>query len=313
MAAQARKANAAQAARKARASDSRGSAKRHSLILSLLMTVMLLYALLPLFWLVVNSSKTPGALFSTFGLWFGGPFALWSNIHQVLTYDNGIFVRWLANTLLYVVVGAGGATFLATLAGYGLAKYDFPGRRGVFAVVLGAVAVPCTALAVPTFLLFSDLHLTNTPWSVILPSLVSPFGLYLIWVYAQDAVPAELLEAARIDGASEIRTFFQISLRLLTPGRRHGAAVHRGGDLEQLLPAADHAEHAAVVPADGRPQRLGPAVVHGRRPGHLQPRDHRVAAHRHPDHDRLPDHAALLAVRPGRREREKVTGHRPRL
>jgi multiple sugar transport system permease protein len=136
----------------------------------------------------------------------------------VLPYDNGIFVRWLANTLLYVVVGAGGATFLATLAGYGLAKYDFPGRRVVFAVVLGAVAVPGTALAVPTFLLFSHLHLTNTPWSVILPSLVSPFGLYLIWVYAQDAVPAELLEAARIDGASEVRTFFQISLRLLTPG-----------------------------------------------------------------------------------------------
>jgi ABC-type glycerol-3-phosphate transport system permease component len=150
----AREASAAHAARAAR--NQRGR-KRHSLILSLLMTVMLLYALLPLFWLVVNSTKTPGALFSTFGLWFGGPFALWSNIHQVL-------------------------------------------------------------LAVPTFLLFSHLHLTNTPWSVIIPSLVSPFGLYLIWVYAQDAVPAELLEAARIDGAGEVRTFFQISLRLLTPG-----------------------------------------------------------------------------------------------
>jgi multiple sugar transport system permease protein len=202
----AREANAAHAARAAR--NQRGR-KRHSLILSLLMTVMLLYALLPLFWLVVNSTKTPEALFSTFGLWFGGPFALWSNVRQVLTYDNGIFVRWLVNTLLYVVVGAGGATFLATLAGYGLTK---------FAVVLAAVAGPGTALAVPTFLLFSDLHLTNTPWSVIIPSLVSPFGLYLIWVYAQDAVPAELLEAARIDGAGELRTFFQISLRLLTPG-----------------------------------------------------------------------------------------------
>jgi multiple sugar transport system permease protein len=211
----AREANAAHAARVTRRQQGR---KRYSLILSVLMTVMLLYALLPLLWLVVNSSKTPGALFSTFGLWFGGPFALWSNIHQVLTYDNGIFVRWLANTLLYVVVGAGGATFLATLAGYGLAKYDFPGRRAVFGAVLAAVAVPGTALAVPTFLLFSNLHLTNTPWAVILPSLVSPFGLYLIWVYAQDAVPAELLEAARIDGASEVRTFFQISLRLLTPG-----------------------------------------------------------------------------------------------
>ena len=192
--------------------------KRHSVVLNILMTVMLLYALLPLFWLVVNSSKTQTALFSTFGLWFGGKFALWSNIHQVFTYDNGIFVRWFANTVLYVAVGAGGATLLATLAGYGLAKYDFPGKRAVFAVVLGAVAVPGTALAVPTFLLFSTLHLTNTPWAVIVPSLVSPLGLYLIWVYAAEAVPTEILEAARIDGAGEFRTFLVISSRLLGPG-----------------------------------------------------------------------------------------------
>ncbi|HEY3879884.1 MAG TPA: carbohydrate ABC transporter permease [Trebonia sp.] len=192
--------------------------KRRSVLLNVLMTVMLLYALLPLFWLVVNSTKTQAALFSTFGLWFGGKFALWSNIHQVFTYDNGIFVRWFGNTVLYVVAGAGGATLLATLAGYGMAKYEFPGKRAVFAVVLGAVAVPGTALAVPTFLLFSDLHMTNTPWSVILPSLVSPLGFYLIWVYASEAVPNELLEAARIDGAGEFRTFFVISSRLLTPG-----------------------------------------------------------------------------------------------
>jgi multiple sugar transport system permease protein len=192
--------------------------KRRSVTLSVVMTVMAAYALLPLFWLVVNSTKTQRALFTTFGLWFGGPFALWDNIEQTFSYDNGIFVRWLLNTLLYVVAGAGGATFLAALAGYGLAKYDFPGKRAVFAVVLGAVAIPGTALAVPAFLLFSKLDLTNTPWSIIIPSLVSPFGLYLIWVYAQDAIPTELLEAARIDGAGELRTFFTVSLRLLSPG-----------------------------------------------------------------------------------------------
>jgi multiple sugar transport system permease protein len=196
----------------------RPARKRFSVTLSVLMTIMLLYALLPLFWLIVNSSKTQTSLFSTFGLWFGGKFALFSNIHEVLTYDNGIFLRWLGNTLLYVVVGAGGATALATLAGYGLARYQFPGKRAVIAVVLAAVAIPGTALAVPTFLMFSDLHLTNTPWSIIFPSLVSPFGLYLIWAYAADAVPADLLEAARIDGAGEFRTFAQISLKLLTPG-----------------------------------------------------------------------------------------------
>jgi multiple sugar transport system permease protein len=201
-----------------RATRRSGLRPRKSVALQAAMTLMLLYALLPLFWLLVNASKTQAALFSTFGLWFGGKFALWSNIHDTLTYDNGVYLRWLGNTLLYVVAGAGGATFLATLAGYALAKYDFFGKRAVFAVVLGVFAVPGTALAVPTFLLFSSMGLTNTPWAVIIPSLISPFGLYLIWAYARDAVPADLLEAARIDGAGEIRTFFTISLRLLSPG-----------------------------------------------------------------------------------------------
>ncbi|GAA1700801.1 carbohydrate ABC transporter permease [Microbacterium sediminicola] len=192
--------------------------KRKSLVLTLVMSVYLLYTLVPLFWLFVNASKTQENLFTTFGLWFGGDFALWDNIVDTLTYNDGIFVRWLGNTLLYVVVGAGGATLLATMAGYGLAKYNFKGRKIYFAVVLGAVAVPGTALAVPTFLLFSQMGLTNTPWAIIIPSLISPFGLYLIWVYATDAIPTELLEAARMDGASEIRTFFTISIRLLVPG-----------------------------------------------------------------------------------------------
>ncbi len=189
-----------------------------SVRLTLVMVLFAAYALLPLAWLVINATKSQTSMFGSFGLWFAGRFSLLDNLHQVLTYDGGIYVRWLANTLLYVVVGAGGATVLATLAGYGLAKYDFPGKRAVFATVLGAVAIPGTALAVPTFLMFSQLHLTNTVWAVIVPSLVSPFGLYLIWVYALDAVPTEILEAARIDGSGELRTFLTIGLRLLTPG-----------------------------------------------------------------------------------------------
>jgi multiple sugar transport system permease protein len=191
---------------------------RKSVALTLLMTLFLVYALVPLAWLVINASKTQADLFSVSGLAVGDSFALWDNIVQTFTYRDGIFLRWLGNTLLYVVAGAGGATLLATLAGYGLAKYAFPGRKAYFAVVLGAIAVPGTALAVPTFLLFSHLGLTNTPWAIIIPSLTNCFGLYLIWVYTIESVPDELLEAARIDGASELRTFFTISMRLLAPG-----------------------------------------------------------------------------------------------
>jgi multiple sugar transport system permease protein len=191
---------------------------RRSVTLTVLSGLMLLYALLPLAWLLINATKTQPDLLGTFGLWFGHDFALWDNIADTFTYHGGIFTRWLLNTLMYVVLGAGGATLLAALAGYGLAKFDFPGRRGVFAVVLGAVAVPATALAVPTFLLFAKLGLTNTPWAIIIPSLVSPFGLYLMWTFAADAVPDELLESARVDGAGEFRTFFSIASPLLAPG-----------------------------------------------------------------------------------------------
>lgn len=191
---------------------------RKSVALTALMVIFAIYSLVPLIWLIINASKTQAGLFSSFGLWFDDYFVLFQNIYETLTYRDGIFLRWFSNTLLYVVVGAGGATLLSTLAGYGLAKFRFRGRSAVFAIVLGAIAIPGTALAVPTFLLFSQLGLTNTPWAIIIPSLISPFGLYLIWVYAVDSIPTELLEAARMDGASELRTFFTISIRLLTPG-----------------------------------------------------------------------------------------------
>ncbi|GAA1772492.1 MULTISPECIES: carbohydrate ABC transporter permease [Streptomonospora] len=195
-----------------------GTAPRRSVVLTLLTGLVLVYSLLPLIWLAINATKTQADLFGSFGLWFSGDFALFTNIADTLTYDGGIFGRWLLNTVLYVVLGAGGATLLAVLGGYALAKFDFPGKRAVFAVVIGAVAVPGTALAVPTFLMFSEVGLTNTPWSVIIPSLISPFGLYLMWVFAVDAIPDELLEAARIDGSGELRTFVRIALPLLGPG-----------------------------------------------------------------------------------------------
>lgn len=196
----------------------RADRPRRSVLLTVLTGLVGLYALVPLAWLVINATKSQEHLFGSFGLWFAGDFSLAQNVADTLTYRDGIFLRWLANTVLYVVAGAGGATALAVLGGYGLAKFRFPGKRAVFAVVIGAVAVPGTALAVPTFLMFSRLGLTNTPWAVIIPSLISPFGLYLMWTFAAEAIPTELLEAARVDGASEARTFGQICLPLLGPG-----------------------------------------------------------------------------------------------
>lgn len=191
---------------------------RRSWGLTIVTGIFAVYCLFPFVWLIINSCKTQADFVSTFGLGFGHTFALWDNIREVFTYQDGIFGRWFLNTILYVLVGAGGATLLAVMGGYALAKFNFPGRKAVFAIVIGAISVPGIALAVPQFLLFAKLGLTNTPWSMIIPSLVSPFGLYLMWIFSDQAVPSSLLEAARVDGASEIRTFFTISLPLLAPG-----------------------------------------------------------------------------------------------
>ncbi|MCW6008950.1 carbohydrate ABC transporter permease [Micromonospora sp. CPCC 205371] len=191
---------------------------RRSPLLTLAMLAFLVYFLLPLFWLVVASTKTTGDLFSTFGLWFADDFSLPTNVRDVFAAENGIYARWLLNTALYAVVSAGGAALLAALGGYGFAKFRFRGNNALFGIVLGSIMVPSTALAIPTYLVFSKIGLVNTPWAIILPSLVNPFGLYLMRVYAEDAVPDGLIEAARIDGAGEFRIFWQVAMRLLAPG-----------------------------------------------------------------------------------------------
>jgi multiple sugar transport system permease protein len=187
-------------------------------LVTLFMLVVLIYFALPIFWLVVSATKTNEELFSTFGLWFAPDFNLFANLNAVFTYDGGIFTTWLANSVYYAVVSAVGASLIATLAGYAFAKLPFPGRPLVFAVILGSIMVPNTALAIPLYLLLSKVGLINTPLAIILPSLLTPFGVYLMRVYSEQAVPDDLLDAARVDGAGEWRIFWSIALRILAPG-----------------------------------------------------------------------------------------------
>jgi len=192
--------------------------RRRNWLLTILLWLCVLYFVLPLWWLLVSSTKDNSALFSTFGLWFGGGFSLWDNLQTLFTIRGGLFTRWLINTVVYSLTAAVGATLLSAMAGYAFAKYDFPGKKVLFSATLGAIMIPLTALALPTYLLFARAGLTDTPWAVIIPSLVSPFGVYLMRVYAADAIPDTLIESARVDGAGEFRTFWQVGFRLLGPG-----------------------------------------------------------------------------------------------
>jgi multiple sugar transport system permease protein len=180
------------------------------------LVIVAVYFLVPVYWLVVASTKSVGNIYGSPGFAFADPMFA-SNMARVFTYDGGVYTRWLLNSILYAGVGAVLATLFAAAAGYVLAKYEFRGRRTLFNLVLAGVLVPGTALALPMYQLFASVNLVNTYWAVLIPSVVSPFGVYLSRIYAEAAVSDTLLEAARIDGSGEVRIFFRVVLRILTP------------------------------------------------------------------------------------------------
>ncbi|MEV6108886.1 carbohydrate ABC transporter permease [Streptomyces sp. NPDC051940] len=180
------------------------------------LAVAALYFLLPVYWLAIASTKSTDKLYSSFGLWFADP-RWWSNLGNVFSYDHHVYLRWALNSALYAGVGSVLATLLSAAAGFALAKYRFRGREAVFKVILAGVLLPYTALVLPLYLMFSELGLVNTYWSVLIPGLASPFGVYLCRIYAESAVSDNLLEAARVDGANEARIFFGLVLRIMSP------------------------------------------------------------------------------------------------
>lgn len=198
--------------------------RRHSsftvgrIVLVIVIVLFSAYFLLPLAWLIISSTKDNGQLVTSFGFWFALPLHLWQNITGVFTEGGGVYLRWMGNSLLISSSVAVGSTVLCALAGYAFSKFEFVGKRALFAVVLGAVMVPNTALVLPIFLLLSKAHLIDTYWAVILPQLVFPLGLYLCRIFWTDSLPDELIDAARVDGASEIRTFLSIGLPLMKNG-----------------------------------------------------------------------------------------------
>ena len=175
-----------------------------------------LYCLFPVIWVVAAASKDGTELFSTFTL--APSTHLWDNIVALTEYRDGLFWRWMANTALYAGVGAILSTWVSALSGYVLATFEFPGKTGIFKVLLMGVLVPGVILAIPQYLMLAQAGLTNTYWSVLLPQIISPYGIYLARIYAAASVPGDVIEAARTEGAKEMYIFNRIAAPMMLPG-----------------------------------------------------------------------------------------------
>ncbi|HEX6343452.1 carbohydrate ABC transporter permease [Umezawaea sp.] len=183
---------------------------------TLVLLVGAAYCLLPVAWVVVASTKSGGELFST-STFSPGTAAL-ANLGDLSSYRDGLFWRWMANSALYAGVGALLSAALSGLTGYALAKFAFRGRSLVFNALIAGVLVPSVVLAVPQYLLISEVGLADTHLSVLVPSVLSPYGIYLARIYAAAAVPDDVVEAARTDGAGEGRILWSVAAPMMVPG-----------------------------------------------------------------------------------------------
>lgn len=206
-----------------------------------------IYFLFPIWWLFVSSTKDRGQFTSTNPMWFAD-WALWDNVKAVLTYRDGVYLQWILNSLLYTIGGALIGTVLAGMCGYALAKYRFRGREALFNIVLGGVLVPATALALPLFLIFSRVELTNTFWAVFPAEPREPVRRL------PDPDLLRVVGPRRAARGRAPRRLGRGPHLLHDVGAAHGAgARHRvpvpvRRDLEQLLPAADHAAGRVALP-----------------------------------------------------------------
>lgn len=174
------------------------------------------YMILPLLWLVFAATKDARTLYSGDLFSFGDAFA--QNMQTLLAQDDGIFVRWLGNSILYAGAGAIVGGFISLMAGYAFDKFEFRSKKALYAAVLIGVLVPNTATVIPLYLLAAAGGMTNTIWAVLIPTLCNPFSVYLARVFSAGYVPNETLEAARVDGAGTVRTFLGVALPMLVPG-----------------------------------------------------------------------------------------------
>jgi ABC-type glycerol-3-phosphate transport system permease component len=191
----------------------RGSRYRHGFVTYPLLFVISFIGLLPFYWMVSCSLKTNENMFLMPLQWFPHPMN-WSAYGNAWKAQD--FTRYFLNTTFVAVVITLGNLILASLAGYSLSKFRYFGRGVLFLLILSTMMLPLEVTMVPLFLIVKKFGWPNTYEGLIVPFVVEGFGVFLMRQYLL-GIPNELIEAARIDGASELRIFVQIIMPLCKP------------------------------------------------------------------------------------------------
>lgn len=181
-------------------------------VVPLLLAVATLVTLFPFYAMVVLSLKPASALSFPQAL---VPSGLTAEAYRLVLGSNDL-LRWVLNTLIYSVVSVVLVLLLASMAGYAFAKKRFPGRTAMFWSFLAMLMVPYHITLIPTFVLLSKLDGVNTYWGLIVPTLANAQATFLMRQFIM-GIPDSLIDAARVDGASDLRIFVQLILPLCKP------------------------------------------------------------------------------------------------
>jgi multiple sugar transport system permease protein len=171
-------------------------------------------SLFPLYWMVTTALKPPSTVMSLPPDWIPQSISL-DNFREA--FANMPVTRWTVNSLIMALTVTAFQLLFASMAGYGFAKKSFPGRELLFWLYVSSMMIPSFAMIVPLFTFMTKLGLVNSYLGLIAPGLSAPFGVFLMRQFIQ-TLPTELIEAATIDGCSEIGVFRQIILPLAKPG-----------------------------------------------------------------------------------------------
>lgn len=198
---------------KVKKTDLSGTSTAYKVFAVVILIMLAIFFLFPLYWIVTGSFKSAIDINAKVPVWFP--------MNPTMGNYDKLFAKpaflWLFNIVFISAMAMILTCITAALAGYALGKKRFYGRTILFTIIICAMALPKQVIVIPLAQEMKLLHMSDTLWAVILPTVGWPFGVFLMKQFAE-TIPNEILEAARVDGAGELKTFFSVVFPMIKPG-----------------------------------------------------------------------------------------------